>query len=619
MTVPPDPDTLPLRLFGEPRSACTDQALNWHEREAGAFHAMFDGLGLRGWCLDGVELIKAAALVARDEDWGTYAPRIQRAHQHGATGAFDFRSGEVLWHTELSLQDDGWSLACHVLASSPVATNRTGLVLLHPLSCIGQHVEVEHVDGNVSSMVFPTLIAPTQPAMNIRALSYAPADGLWLELRFEGDTFEMEDQRNWLDDSFKTYCRPHALPKPYTLIPGTPVEQRITARVQRRPVQVQVAHPTRGLTRMPEIGLGVPLDTPVASASQVQLLEHLAPAFLLLEHQLGDAGDTSTAWAETARAIGAATALDVWARDDDSTPDGATLKALEPAWVTVDAPTPEARDRLCLSLAASMPVAEVGVGTRAFFMELNRDRPTAAGAFVRWTMTPSVHATDDHTLMDNNRTASWSVRSASAFSNDRPLVIGPQTLRMRFNPEAITEDGSAASDARDPRQQALFAAAWTIAHVTELLSEQVDRVALHAPFGAAGLLHEPPTPLPLWFDASRTPESDLLVYPVFLAVEALSASSGRRAQHLHAAHPQTASTPITGVRLEGDGPRYLIANTSSVPAPMPPEVEACDCVWAVLDASSMMAACTSPRSFWREVPRTAIRELGGFAVALGWD
>ena len=36
----------------------------------------------------------------------------------------------------------------------------------------------------------------------------------------EGDTFEMEDQRNWSDASYKTYVRPLALPWPYVLPAG---------------------------------------------------------------------------------------------------------------------------------------------------------------------------------------------------------------------------------------------------------------------------------------------------------------------------------------------------------------------------------------------------------------
>ena len=54
----------------------------------------------------------------------------------------------------------------------------------------------------------PELISPDQPAMAIRTLSHEAAPGLSVSCRLEGDTFEMEDQRNWTDASFKTYVRP---------------------------------------------------------------------------------------------------------------------------------------------------------------------------------------------------------------------------------------------------------------------------------------------------------------------------------------------------------------------------------------------------------------------------
>src|SRR3712207_9295379 len=47
----------------------------------------------------------------------------------------------------------------------------------------------------------------------------------------EGDTFEMEDQRNWTDASYKTYVRPLALPWPYTLAAGSELEQAVTVTV----------------------------------------------------------------------------------------------------------------------------------------------------------------------------------------------------------------------------------------------------------------------------------------------------------------------------------------------------------------------------------------------------
>lgn len=43
--------------------------------------------------------------------------------------------------------------------------------------------------------------------MNLKSIAYA---GVISE--FEGDVFEMEDQRNWTDASYKTYCTPWGCP-----------------------------------------------------------------------------------------------------------------------------------------------------------------------------------------------------------------------------------------------------------------------------------------------------------------------------------------------------------------------------------------------------------------------
>ena len=40
--------------------------------------------------------------------------------------------------------------------------------------------------------------------------------------------FEMEDQRQWLDASFKTYFRPLSWPLPYTVEEGSRIDQQVT-------------------------------------------------------------------------------------------------------------------------------------------------------------------------------------------------------------------------------------------------------------------------------------------------------------------------------------------------------------------------------------------------------
>src|SRR5205807_8032589 len=141
---------------------------------------------------------------------------------------------------------------------------RTGFVVLHPIAGVaGEPVEVLHVDGSTEQARFPALIKPYQPFMDIRALTHQVAPGLRVTCRMEGDTFEMEDQRNWTDASYKTYVRPLALPWPYTLSAGTRLEQSVSLAIegsasQRRSAKAEVSlRLGERLGVFPALGLGL--------------------------------------------------------------------------------------------------------------------------------------------------------------------------------------------------------------------------------------------------------------------------------------------------------------------------------------------------------------------------
>ena len=63
-------------------------------------------------------------------------------------------------------------------------------------------------------------------------------------VRFHGEVFESEDQRNWGDYSFKTYSTPQARPKPVAVAPGPE-----GAGVDRRMGSGRQAEPHRGTLR----------------------------------------------------------------------------------------------------------------------------------------------------------------------------------------------------------------------------------------------------------------------------------------------------------------------------------------------------------------------------------
>src|SRR3954452_2148159 len=90
---------------------------------------------------------------------------------------------------------------------------------------------------------FPHEIAP-QPFVDgsyrpmIEAFSELQAElsgGIVVDVSLEGELFELEDQRNWTDASFKTYPTPLARSEPRTLRQGEAVRQRLTMRISGEP------------------------------------------------------------------------------------------------------------------------------------------------------------------------------------------------------------------------------------------------------------------------------------------------------------------------------------------------------------------------------------------------
>ena len=57
---------------------------------------------------------------------------------------------------------------------------------------------------------------------------------------FSGDIFEMEDQRNWTDASYKTYSTPLALPFPVEVTAGTSIAQSVTLTLEGDHIEEQV-------------------------------------------------------------------------------------------------------------------------------------------------------------------------------------------------------------------------------------------------------------------------------------------------------------------------------------------------------------------------------------------
>ena len=380
---------------------------------------------------------------------------------------------------------------------------------------------------------FPERISPRRDVADIEALRYQ-AGPVGVALRFRGDRFDMEDQRNWTDASYKTFCTPLALPYPVRVEAGQRISQTVTLDLRVPPGAgatpaaaagggPDVTVGPRAIGTLPPIGLGAASDGRPLGPGALERLRALRPAHLRVELDLRGAfwGDVLRAAGADAAALGAG--LDVAAVTDGA---GAGIEALaaalasSPAPVVRFAPFAEqvwvtTRPLAARARAAGLP-APPGGGSRTDFAQLNMQEaliPFAELAFATYAINPQVHAFDDLSIVETLGAQAATVASARALAGDRPIVVGPVTLRPRFNPNAAAPEPppppGASLPQADPRQTTPFAAAWTVGSLHRLAAAGAAALAYFETAGPCGVV-----------DASGAP------YPVYETLAAVALSAG---------------------------------------------------------------------------------------------
>lgn len=476
-------------------------------------------------------VLRSIRAVVRDRNWSTGAMTIERVDAGPDTLVLHIActdlGADIRGTVRVEAEGTELSVAFDALSCTAFATNRTGLVVLQPHRLAGAPLEVVHSDGTTSQTAFPRAVSPHQPVLDIRALRWTD-DPLDVAVDFHGDTFEMEDQRNWTDASYKTYSRPLSLPFPYDLAAGARIFQRVTVTATSRPGAARAdAAGAMGATEivLRQGGVFPAIELGAASAPDP------APEFLAI-------GDTvhveldlaSTNWrAALARAASTRLPLDarliVPAADDaqwgTAVPGGITgaqlatalsdaLDALHPLPVRriavfdpiTHTTEPAATVALRAALQARGRTVPVIEGARSHFTELNReqDRVVTDADGVTFALTPLFHAQGDEQLHESIAVQRVLAEQAVHISGGRPVHIGPITLLPRFNNVATErEPGPTSADlgdgygarftgGADRRQGSDALAAWTVASAAALAVPGVTGLTYFEQWGPRGVV-----------------------------------------------------------------------------------------------------------------------------------
>ncbi len=455
------------------------------------------------------EVIRGIYAAVRDENWGTVAPRVSNIQLETSGAAFhltfdvsctqppiDFQwrgtiTGEASSHVTFRMEGE---------ARTAFRRNRIGFCVLHPIEgCAGKPCTVVH-SGNVrESGKFPLAISPHQPFKDITAISHQVEPGVQAEVLFAGETFEMEDHRNWTDANYKTYCTPLEKPYPVDVPQGTRIAQSIAVkltgakapailRFRPRSKELALRIDAAAVKPVPKIGLGATAD--ILTWREANRVLALKPAHLRVDSRSPQQLKQGLALelpVEVAVHLDANPAEELQALRQ-------SLGAARIARLLIYHRKESSTNAKWAALAKTyFPAAQVGAGSNAYFTELNRGRPdTAPLDFLCYSINPQVHAFDNASLVENLAAQADTVNSARLFAGGKPIVVTPVTFKPRFNPNATAAEAPPAPGSLpatvDPRQVSLFGAAWTLGSLKYLAESGASSITYYETAGAMGVL-----------------------------------------------------------------------------------------------------------------------------------
>ena len=518
----------------------------------------------------GRECIRGIYSALRDRNWGTVEGRIENEildqREDGFSVSFDsiHTDGniEFSWRGSIIGGTDGTiTFTMDGTAHSTFERNRIGFCVLHPMDLAGHRCVVTHPGEKVTEGVFPRYISPGQPFFDIRRIRCEIEAGLECETAFSGEIFEMEDQRNWTDASFKTYCTPLGLPFPVTVEEGTEIHQSVTVRIFGAETRTEsgegpAAEALRGekpVVLTPVSGEAAPLPAlgitkaghgGELSRKEIDRLRHLGFDHYRIEIRSASEDPRAleqllTVSSREAAGMGAGLEAAVFLGPEPDADMEAIVQALETVkppvvrWLIFkEGEKTTSREWVELFrrfMDGITPGASAASGTDAFFTELNRERPdTDILDAVTFSLNPQVHAFDNGSLVETLPAQKTVVETARNFSGpETGITVSPVTFKMRWNPNATgpeppVPEGELPPQA-DPRQLSLFGAAWTLGSISSLTRAGAGSVTYFETTGLLGVMETAAgSPLP-----EKFPSKPGQVFPLYFPFAWLAGPDGK--------------------------------------------------------------------------------------------
>ncbi len=232
--------------------------------DAGPVRVVFADGDLRQVRRDGTEIVRRIYVAVRDLDWNTLPGEISDLEIADDSGKFRIRftrrhrSGglDYQWHAEIDGEADGtirYRMRGAALAAFPYA--KIGICVHHPTDGFaGQPYHGTAPAGPVAGSL-PDAIGPQVhlddgtdlPLFDpVSDLAVTHESGGVVGFEFSGDLWEMEDQRNWTDASYKSASTPASLGYHHEAVAGDQFDQQVVIRASGFPRAAPEATPDDG-------------------------------------------------------------------------------------------------------------------------------------------------------------------------------------------------------------------------------------------------------------------------------------------------------------------------------------------------------------------------------------
>lgn len=489
--------------------------------KSGNLEAVFENCSLRYITAGNAEVLRMVYPSVRTEGWLTIEPEILKTEFFDYHGGFKaiinckYQNETVHFEAVYTITGSSDNTILFEMEGTAITSfkkNRIGFCILHPVENIrGRNCFITHSNGISEETTFPYHISPHQPFKDIKEMRWNITDAFSAILSFSGDIFETEDQRNWTDNSYKTYCTPLEKPYPVQVAKGEKIFQKVKIKVKVEE-KLNIKNEDNTIIRifpdeifkLPGLGVGRSSRQGPALDKEMDLIKTLPFDHYRVELFLFDANwktVANNAWHES-NTLGFALELAIFFGKEPTR----QLKEFI-AWVNATKPqislihvfdrnastTPNSLiETIIPELKREFPEIQTGGGTNANFAQLNRaELNTNNLDFLSFSIHPQEHVYDNLSLVENIEAQKYTIETLRHRYGNIEVIVSPVTLKRRLNANIENyenkSEGNTFPSQIDPRQVSIFAALWTLGSLKYLSESGTTRVTYFETLGERGL------------------------------------------------------------------------------------------------------------------------------------